>query len=73
MTSQEAMEKTVEIQTKANRAIHHHGLAVTAFNVAVARRDWALAEVEQQQALAHFSDYMDALMACQKIAAELEK
>lgn len=73
MTSQEAMERAAEANTQAQRAMFHHGLAMQAFSVAIARWDWTLAEKEHRAALDHLDAYMNALMSCQRIAQEMAR
>jgi hypothetical protein len=56
---------------KAQRAIYAHNLAMQAFNVAVARFDFKLAQKEQDMALASLSENMDAIQALHRIRASL--
>jgi 6,7-dimethyl-8-ribityllumazine synthase len=68
MISQETIERLANLKTTADKAIDRHVLAVTAFKVACARHDWALAEKEQQAALAAFAEYMDAVQAIYRLS-----
>lgn len=71
MTQQEALEKAATFHATAQRALAHHGLAMTAFRVACARHDWELAAKEHQQAVDNLDAYLTALMSTFRLAQEI--
>lgn len=72
MTLAEANERVAAISTVCQKAMHQHQLAITAFNVACARYDWATAEKEQALALHHMGEYLDSVAACHKVSESLQ-
>lgn len=68
MNRAEIMERVAAANVSAARAMAQHDLAMTAFRVACARFDWALAEKEHRAALDHLDAYMNAVQACHRLA-----
>lgn len=72
MTMEEILRRTQEGHATARRASEQHQLAMQAFNVAIGRHDWVLAQTEHQAAIDHLDAYLNALMSIHRLAEEIE-
>jgi hypothetical protein len=73
LTPEQVQQHITQCQMAAHRAIEAHNLAMQAFGIACARRDWVLAETEHQAAMANLDAYLNALMSTYRLGQECER